>query len=178
MKRASFQCKFLYSKLETNAERSQVPNFLYPCQGVSSQLGWVFPLVKITACRLAQRPFFQVFLDSVGLAVKANYHKSIISFPISPMGSDCTWAESSGAIARCVLLCSGRTTKIKYFFFFWFFDTGFLCIALAVLEITLQTRLASETLPLPLPLCLSASLPPSLPASLPPSLPLCLCSAD
>jgi hypothetical protein len=30
------------------------------------------------------------------------------------------------------------------FFFFWFFETWFLCIALAVLELTLYTRLASE----------------------------------
>jgi hypothetical protein len=39
-----------------------------------------------------------------------------------------------------------------FFFFFWFFETGFLCIALAVLELTLQTRLASNSeIRLPLP---------------------------
>jgi hypothetical protein len=39
-------------------------------------------------------------------------------------------------------------------FGFWFFETGFLCVALAVLELTLLTRLASNSeihLPLPLP---------------------------
>jgi hypothetical protein len=40
-----------------------------------------------------------------------------------------------------------------YIFFFWFFKTGFLCIALAVLELTLWTRLASNLeIHLPLPL--------------------------
>jgi hypothetical protein len=39
-----------------------------------------------------------------------------------------------------------------HFFFFFFFKTGFLCIALAVLELTLQTRLASNSeIHLPLP---------------------------
>jgi hypothetical protein len=32
-----------------------------------------------------------------------------------------------------------------FFFFFWFFETGFLCVALAVLELTLWTRLASNS---------------------------------
>jgi hypothetical protein len=32
-----------------------------------------------------------------------------------------------------------------FFFFFWFFETEFLCIALAVLELTLYTRLASNS---------------------------------
>ena len=39
-----------------------------------------------------------------------------------------------------------------FLFLFLFFQTGFLCIALAVLELTLQTRLASNSeicLPLP-----------------------------
>jgi hypothetical protein len=39
-----------------------------------------------------------------------------------------------------------------FFFFFWFYKTGFACVALAVLELTLQTRLASNSeiyLPLP-----------------------------
>jgi hypothetical protein len=37
-------------------------------------------------------------------------------------------------------------------FFFFFFETGFLCIALAVLELTLKTRLASNSeIRLPLP---------------------------
>jgi hypothetical protein len=36
------------------------------------------------------------------------------------------------------------------YYLFFFFETGFLCIALAVLELTLYTRLASEIhLPLP-----------------------------
>jgi hypothetical protein len=30
-------------------------------------------------------------------------------------------------------------------FVFWFFETGFLCVALAVLELTLWTRLASNS---------------------------------
>ena len=35
---------------------------------------------------------------------------------------------------------------------FWFFKTGFLCIALAVLGLTLYTRLAlNSEIPLPLP---------------------------
>jgi hypothetical protein len=39
-----------------------------------------------------------------------------------------------------------------FFFFFWFFETGFLCVALAVLELTLKTRLASKSeIRLPLP---------------------------
>ena len=39
------------------------------------------------------------------------------------------------------------------FFFFFFFETGFLCVALAVLELSLQTRLAlnSQTSPPLLP---------------------------
>jgi hypothetical protein len=37
-------------------------------------------------------------------------------------------------------------------FVFWFFETGFLCIVLAVLELTLWTRLASNSeIHLPLP---------------------------
>jgi hypothetical protein len=39
-----------------------------------------------------------------------------------------------------------------FFFFSFFFETGFLCVALAVLELTLWTRLASNSeicLPLP-----------------------------
>ena len=32
-----------------------------------------------------------------------------------------------------------------YFIFFWFRETGFLCVALAVLELTLWTRLASNS---------------------------------
>jgi hypothetical protein len=31
------------------------------------------------------------------------------------------------------------------FVLFWFFETGFLCVALAVLELTLWTRLASNS---------------------------------
>jgi hypothetical protein len=39
-----------------------------------------------------------------------------------------------------------------FFFFFWFFETGFLSVALAVLELTLQTRLVSNSeIRLPLP---------------------------
>jgi hypothetical protein len=45
--------------------------------------------------------------------------------------------------------------KGKVFFvfcFFWFLETGFLCVALAVLELTLETRLASNSeIHLPLP---------------------------
>jgi hypothetical protein len=40
----------------------------------------------------------------------------------------------------------------SFFFFFFFFETGFLCIALAVEELTLYSRLASNSescLPLP-----------------------------
>jgi hypothetical protein len=45
-------------------------------------------------------------------------------------------------------------TAVLYLFIylFWFFETGFLCVALAVLELTLLTRLASNSeicLPLP-----------------------------
>jgi hypothetical protein len=32
---------------------------------------------------------------------------------------------------------SGYTTSLLFFFSLWFFETGFLCIALAVLELTL-----------------------------------------
>ncbi|WP_353804540.1 hypothetical protein, partial [Acinetobacter baumannii] len=40
----------------------------------------------------------------------------------------------------------------SFLFFFWFFETGFLSIALAVLELTLQTRLALKSeIHLPLP---------------------------
>jgi hypothetical protein len=39
-----------------------------------------------------------------------------------------------------------------FFLFFFFFETGFLCIALAVLELTLKTRLAlNSEICLPLP---------------------------
>jgi hypothetical protein len=39
-----------------------------------------------------------------------------------------------------------------FFFFFWFFETGFLCAVLAVLELTLYTRLVSNSeIHLPLP---------------------------
>jgi hypothetical protein len=39
-----------------------------------------------------------------------------------------------------------------FIYLFWFFETGSLCIALAVLELTLQTRLASNSeIRLPLP---------------------------
>jgi hypothetical protein len=41
---------------------------------------------------------------------------------------------------------------VGWFWFFGFFETGFLCIALAVLELTLKTRLASNSeIRLPLP---------------------------
>jgi hypothetical protein len=39
-----------------------------------------------------------------------------------------------------------------FIYLFWFSETGFLCVALAVLELTLQTRLASNSeIRLPLP---------------------------
>jgi hypothetical protein len=41
---------------------------------------------------------------------------------------------------------------IYFIYLFWFFETGFLCIALVVLELTLKTKLASNSeIHLPLP---------------------------
>jgi hypothetical protein len=52
------------------------------------------------------------------------------------------------------VISSGKFYLLFFWFFcfFWFFETGFLCIALAVLELTLYTRQASNSeicLPLP-----------------------------
>jgi hypothetical protein len=46
--------------------------------------------------------------------------------------------QISGHVTKIPLLEEDRTTSILLFFFFFFFSkTGFLCIALAVLELTL-----------------------------------------
>jgi hypothetical protein len=74
-----------------------------------------------------------------------------------------TWV--SGHKQRCVSSAAKEQPQIPRFLFFvflfaclfflflfLFFETGFLCIALAELELTLQTRLASNSeIRLPLP---------------------------
>jgi hypothetical protein len=40
-------------------------------------------------------------------------------------------------IPKCLINTKTNWVTNAFFFFFWFFDTGFLCIALAVLELTL-----------------------------------------
>jgi hypothetical protein len=55
----------------------------------------------------------------------------------------------------CIYICIVRYSDIYiyiYIYIYWFFETGFLCVALAVLELTLLTRLASNSeISLPLP---------------------------
>jgi hypothetical protein len=63
-----------------------------------------------------------------------------------------TWNFSTPfPLLACLLACLLIYLFI-YLFIFWFFEAGFLCEALAVLELTLKTRLASNSeIPLPLP---------------------------
>ena len=45
-----------------------------------------------------------------------------------------------------------KNNVLFFFVFFWFFKTGFPCVALAVLKLTLEIRLASNSeIHLPLP---------------------------
>jgi hypothetical protein len=64
---------------------------------------------------------------------------AVVSHPMWVLGTN------HGSPARAV-------GTLSFFFFFFFSKTGFLCVALAVLELTLQTRLASNSeIRLPLP---------------------------
>jgi hypothetical protein len=57
----------------------------------------------------------------------------------------CIWQSLDGPSFR-------HSSKFCFLDFLVFFETGFLCIALAVLELTLKTRLASNSeIRLPLP---------------------------
>jgi hypothetical protein len=60
--------------------------------------------------------------------------------------------KSPIVIKQCRLSKGECCVHSRSIMFFWFFKTGFLCVALAVLELTLQIRLASNSeIRLPLP---------------------------
>jgi hypothetical protein len=48
-----------------------------------------------------------------------------------------TELRSSGRAVRALKLLNHPSSARLTFFFFWFFETGFFCVALAVLELTL-----------------------------------------
>jgi hypothetical protein len=47
------------------------------------------------------------------------------------------WAWTSPLPRREIILSVNIYYFILFYFIFWFFETGFLCVALAVLELTL-----------------------------------------
>jgi hypothetical protein len=64
----------------------------------------------------------------------------------------CVWSWISFLGDGCIGRNLWGDMSILFLFLFLFFETGFLYIALAVLELTLKTRLASNTeIRLPLP---------------------------
>jgi hypothetical protein len=74
-----------------------------------------------------------------------------------------TYFTKTTQIFNKLLLCKPLKCKTIFLFFrFWFFKTGFLCIALFVLEFTLRTTLALNSeilLPQPFPFVLEFGLP-------------------
>jgi hypothetical protein len=68
------------------------------------------------------------------------------------IGTLAQWLRALAALSKDLSLVTSTYMTASFFFFFGFFETGFLCIALAVLELTLSSRLASNSeIRLPLP---------------------------
>jgi hypothetical protein len=72
-----------------------------------------------------------------------------VGIPLCFLYNLCTQSESNFKFLGFCLFVVYLFFGVVFFFFFfflvfgfWFFETGFLCIALAVLELTLLTRLA------------------------------------